>query len=187
MSQNVLIALGSNATLFDRNPKEIIQSAIGQLSERLEKLCESSIIYRTPCFPVGAGPDYANAVIRVVTDHSPEEILLILHEIEADFGRVRDVRWGMRTLDLDLIAVGDRVLPDGEVVQAWIDLPLADQMREAPDRLVLPHPRLQDRAFVLVPMADVAPDWVHPLLNRSVREMLGQLPGSDIDAVIPYE
>ncbi|MGL5008520.1 MAG: 2-amino-4-hydroxy-6-hydroxymethyldihydropteridine diphosphokinase, partial [Paracoccaceae bacterium] len=105
--------------------------------------------------------------------------------IENRFGRRRDQRWGMRTLDLDLVALGDSVLPDAATHARWRDLPATDQARIAPETLILPHPRLQDRAFVLVPLADVAPDWRHPLLNLTVSEMVARLPAEDRAAVVP--
>lgn len=91
----------------------------------------------------------------------------------------------MRTLDIDLLAMGDSVLPDAETQDRWRLLPMEQQVRATPDRLILPHPRLQDRAFVLVPLADVAPDWVHPRTGQSVRAMLAALPTEDRDAVKP--
>jgi len=144
-----------------------------------------SALYQTPCFPVGAGPDYINGAIVMASDLSAQELLALLHRIEHEFGRARDQRWGQRTLDLDLLAVNDMVSPDACTVQAWMDLQLEEQKIRAPDDLILPHPRMQDRAFVLVPLMDVAPDWVHPVSGLSVRQMYNALPKQDKEAVIP--
>ena len=141
-------------------------------------------LYETPCFPKGYGPDYVNAAVVVETGLQPEQILSVLHVIENDFQRERAERWGARSLDLDLAAMGARVAPDKATVQSWIDLPLADQKTTAPDRLILPHPRLQDRAFVLIPLADIAPDWRHPILGKTVTEMLESLPEAEKAAII---
>ena len=94
-----------------------------------------------------------------------------LHRIERDFGRERRERWGSRSLDLDLLAAGDAVLPDQDTQTGWQTLPEEARARSAPPALILPHPRLQERGFVLVPLCDVAPDWRHPLLDATARTL----------------
>jgi 2-amino-4-hydroxy-6-hydroxymethyldihydropteridine diphosphokinase len=108
-----------------------------------------------------------------------------LHRIEAGFGRVRMQRWGQRTLDLDLLAFGNTVFPDVSVYSFWRDLPRDRQSLRAPDDLVLPHPRLQDRAFVLVPLRDVAPGWRHPVSGMSAAQMLDRLDPAEISEIRP--
>ncbi len=144
-----------------------------------------SRFYATPCFPAGAGPDYVNAAVAVHSPAAPDEILSRLHKIETAFGRSRDTRWGQRTLDLDLIAYDDLVRPDREGFDAWLALSPDEQKLAAPDRLVLPHPRIQDRAFVLVPICDIVPDWRHPVLGQSVRQMTSDLPAETRAEVVP--
>jgi 2-amino-4-hydroxy-6-hydroxymethyldihydropteridine diphosphokinase len=186
-SGQALVALGANLPFAGEGPAETLRKAILALSEEGLSPLAVSRFYATPCFPAGAGPDYVNAAVAVSVP--PEDdftsILRRLHRVEAHFGRERQQRWGMRTLDIDLLAMGDSVLPDAETQDRWRKLPLEAQVMTTPDRLVLPHPRLQDRAFVLVPLADIAPDWIHPRTGLSVGEMLMLLPAADRDAVKP--
>ena len=114
-------------------------------------------------------------------------MLTILHAIESDFGRERRQRWGQRVLDMDLIAAGDFVMPNEKSQAEWRNLPLEKQKELAPDELILPHPRLQDRAFVLVPLAQIAPDWLHPLTDLTVVEMRDRLEPQLLAQMKPLE
>jgi 2-amino-4-hydroxy-6-hydroxymethyldihydropteridine diphosphokinase len=146
-----------------------------------------SELYSTPAFPAGAGPDFVNAAVVIKTAVTPARLLDQLHDVELMAKRTRDVRWGQRTLDLDLIGVGDAVVPDLLVHAHWRDLTLSEQQVETPDQLILPHPRVQDRAFVLVPLCDVAPDWVHPILQKTVVQMRDALPANDLAEITRCE
>ncbi|WP_346763899.1 2-amino-4-hydroxy-6-hydroxymethyldihydropteridine diphosphokinase [Rhodobacter sp. SGA-6-6] len=188
MSVEALLAFGANLPFAGRSPRETLAAAAEALAEEGLHIGRLSRIWRTPCFPAGAGPDYANAAAAVTGPvlANPTETLAALHRVEARFGRERLERWGGRTLDIDLLAIGDSVRPDAETQDRWRNLPAAEQARQAPDRLILPHPRLQDRAFVLVPLAEVAPDWRHPRLGLTVRQMLEALPQTARDEVVPF-
>lgn len=180
---NAIIALGGNLPLGKMSPLETLQAAIKDVTHLLGEPCQTSRLFQTPCFPEGAGPDYINAVLTVETDLSAPDLLAKLHEIEQKYARSREQRWGMRTLDLDLIAYGETVLPNLEGYLFWRDLPLEQQKTETPKELILPHPRVQDRAFVLVPLCDVWPDWRHPILGKTAAELCAELPKSDQEAL----
>jgi 2-amino-4-hydroxy-6-hydroxymethyldihydropteridine diphosphokinase len=184
---SALVALGANLPYGGHPPAETLNSALDALDRLGLRTTRRSRLFATPCFPKGAGPDYVNAAaeLRIPTDMQAHDLLSMLLSVEQQMGRERTRRWGMRTLDLDLLAIGDAVLPDATTFWKWHDLDPSLQSLSSPDRLVLPHPRLQDRAFVLVPLNDVAPDWRHPLLDHSVTEMLDKLPPADRAEVVP--
>lgn len=110
-----------------------------------------------------------------------------LHQIEADIGRDRSAgRWRARTLDLDLLAYNDVVMPSLEVQLNWMQLPPEQQQEQAPDQLILPHPRLHQRGFVLVPLAEIASHWSHPVTGQTVGQMLDKLTATDLAGISPY-
>jgi 2-amino-4-hydroxy-6-hydroxymethyldihydropteridine diphosphokinase len=182
-----ILALGANIPSAQGGPDLTLRVALLYLEKGGVRFDAVSRFYNTPCFPAGAGPDYVNAAVRIRWAGSAAELLALLHEVEAELGRERKQRWGVRVADLDLIAFGDAVAPDRAVWQHWHDLDPALQSEVAPEQLILPHPRLQERAFVLIPAADVAPDWRHPVLGLTITEMRDALPESLRAEVVPMK
>jgi 2-amino-4-hydroxy-6-hydroxymethyldihydropteridine diphosphokinase len=164
---------------------QTLAAAIDLLHAEGYEILTASRFFSSPAFPAGSGPDYVNAAVLLQTDKTPQSVLEDLHRIEARLGRQRTARWAARTVDLDLVAFGQQIAPDPQTLNRWMTLPADLQRSETPDRLILPHPRLHERAFVLVPMAEVAPDWQHPALGLTVRQMLDRLPEAEKAAIRP--
>jgi len=171
-----LIALGSNISLGTSQPVDIIKRATVELNKSGVNLVSLSRFYQTPAYPEGNGPNFINSVVKAEANYSSEKMLQKLHEIEAKFERQRVSRWSSRTLDLDLLARKGQLLPSKRIFQEWYDLPLLEQKEKIPNELILPHPRIQDRAFVLLPLLDIEPNWKHPILNKTVLQLYEDLP-----------
>lgn len=182
----LLVALGANLPQADHAPVITLRQALAEMQARLGPV-SASRFYRTPAVPSGSGPDYVNAAARITSNMVPEVALEVLHRIEADLGRNRTTRWAPRVCDLDLLAAGDLVLPNGAEQQRWMRLDLGKAQTVSPPHLILPHPRMQERAFVLVPLAEIAPDWRHPVLGQTARQMRDALPQAERDAISPLE
>lgn len=157
----ILLGLGANLPSDLGPPLATFAAALDALGAAGVRLIRRSRWYRSPPMPPSAQPWYVNGVALVQTSHPPADLLAILHGIEARFGRIRGEANAARPLDLDLLDYEGRLSLSGETP-------------------VLPHPRLHERAFVLLPLRDVAPDWRHPRLGQTAADLvaaLGDTPG----------
>lgn len=186
-SIDIIIALGANLPGKAGTPLATLSTALRLLERRSVRVKRRSRWWRTPAFPSETDPEFVNAAAVVETDLEPQALLETLHSVEAELGRARGQRWASRIADLDLVAYGDRVLPDAETVRRWIALPAEAAAVETPGRLILPHPRMQERSFVLAPMRDIAPQWRHPLLDLTVAEMADRLAPESYRGVTPID
>lgn len=190
--RHIFLSLGSN--LGDRG--DFLQRALESLEKWGVSVLRTSSIYEAEA--VGehgellkdaagkAQPGFLNMVIEVETERNPEDLLMVIHATERALGRERgeaqpasggaaQSRWQPRTIDLDILFFGDLVR--GQTVTA------RDVRDQAPS-LIIPHPRLQDRKFVLIPMTEIAPDFVHPVLKKSMQELLKECPDKSIVTVL---
>ena len=157
MKEPVYLALGTN--LGDRDAN-LARARELMLSKAL--ILETSPIYITPPWGYEDQPDFLNQVLKVQTRMAPRRLLRFLKKVESKMGRIKTFRNGPRLIDIDILFYGQRVIEEND--------------------LCIPHPRLHERAFVLVPLNDIAPDFVHPVLKLSVEAMLSKI---DVKGVHP--
>ena len=151
-------------------PRATLEAALVALKRHGIQLCRRSRWYRSQPLPNDGQPWYVNGVAEIETALPPGELLARLLEIERKFGRQRRERWAPRTIDLDLLAYHERSNWDAGATAAP----------------TLPHPRLHERAFVLIPLAELAPSWRHPVLGSTVEAMLEALtPGQYVAPLDP--
>jgi len=156
----ILIGLGANLPSPAGPPLATLRAALAALTRNGAEPVSVSRFYQTPAWPDPADPPFVNAVAAVRTELSPAGLLLLLQEIERSFGRANGPRNAPRPLDLDILDYDGRV-------------------EAGPPNL--PHPRLDSRAFVLVPLAEVAPAWRHPVSGRFVEDLIVALPAGEAE------
>lgn len=160
----ILIALGANLPSHAGSPGITLRHALTALEERGLRVAAVSHFYETPAWPDPNDPPFVNAVARIDTAIQPIALMELLHGVETDFGRKRSAPNAPRPLDLDLIAY------DGMVLNG---------------ALILPHPRLAERAFVLRPLCDIAPGWTHPVTGEGAAALLARLADRDAPRRLP--
>jgi 2-amino-4-hydroxy-6-hydroxymethyldihydropteridine diphosphokinase len=148
--QNVFLLLGSN--LGERS--QILRSAVALIAERVGVIQSVSSVYETAPWGILEQPAFLNQALSVSTMLMPEEVLRIILDIEHELGRVRYERWGARVIDIDMLYYSDWALDSA--------------------RLTVPHPRLHERRFVLVPLHEIAPDFIHPLFLKTTKQLLDE-------------
>jgi len=163
MHISVFIGLGANLP-HERfgSPRQTLEAALVELARRGVRTVRVSPWYRTAPVPASDQPWYVNAVAEVASDLPADALLAELHAVEAAFGRARTVPNAARPVDLDLLDFHGEIAAGG------------------PGRATLPHPRMTDRAFVLLPLADLAPEWRHPVSGLSVGTLIEALPADQI-------
>lgn len=158
MKQLVFIALGTN--MGDRQTN--LQHAIHAMRPAVAIL-DRSPVYETPPWGYEQQPEFLNQVVKGYTELAPLDLLTFLKDIERRMGRQKTIRYGPRLIDLDILLYDDLIMDN--------------------PKLVIPHPRLAERAFVLVPLADLAPDQRHPVLGQTIKALKEQV---DVSGIRPY-
>jgi 2-amino-4-hydroxy-6-hydroxymethyldihydropteridine diphosphokinase len=148
----VYLLLGSN----EGNRIEWLNKAMAELEQTVGKRIAKSALYETAAWGKEDQPDFLNMALCIETVLSPDELLQANQTIEQHMGRQRTVHWGQRTLDIDILFYGNEV----------VHLPT----------LEIPHPRIQDRRFALVPLNEIASGFSHPVLNKTISELLQACP-----------
>jgi len=166
MCDQILIGLGANLPSTAGGPVETLAASLVALEAKGIKIVCCSPWYRSRPVPVSDQEWYVNGVALAETNMDARTLLDTLHEVEVGFGRTRIVVNEPRVLDLDLLAYGD-------------------QQTLGEPGMNLPHPRLHERAFVLVPLADIAPDWRHPVSKLSIAQMMAAMPPGQVVEQIP--
>ena len=163
-TDDIFVGIGANLPSPSGPPVVTCEEALDRLAARGAAIMARSGWYRSAPVPVSDQPWFVNGVARVAWPGGPQGLMEVLHAVEASFGRVRKTRDEARVIDLDLLAYGDLI-------------------RDEPP--ILPHPRMHERAFVLIPLAELAPGWRHPRLGQTVEGLLAMLPAGQAIERLP--
>lgn len=153
MTGGIYIALGANLPGPLGPPRATLEAALDMLADEGIAVLKRSSWWRSSPQPAADQPDFVNGVVEVASALPPEALLQALHRIETICGRVRQQRWEARVLDLDLLDHRGSVLA-------------------GPAGAILPHPRLQGRLFVLLPLQEIAPAWRHPVSGTGIADLI---------------
>lgn len=151
---NVFLLLGSNLG----NRELFLQQAVQLIEQNIAPVTKASGIYETQSWGKTDEPDYLNQVVQLQTELPAQTVLKRILNIEIMLGRKRDVKWGSRIIDIDILFYGDKIINEPE--------------------LIVPHPELHNRRFTLEPLEELAPDFLHPVLKKSVLKLKKELKDS---------
>jgi len=158
MTGGIYIALGANLPSRFGAPRVTLETALQMLAAENIAVLKRSSWWRSTAVPVSDQPDFINGVVEIDTALQPADLLGLLHRLETICGRIRQQRWEARPVDLDLLDYRGRI-------------EAGDATRQSP---VLPHPRLQDRLFVLLPLQEIAPDWRDPASGTGLADLINR-------------
>lgn len=144
----IFLGLGSNLG----NREENLSTAQKLIEEKVGKICSKSSIYETAAWGITEQNAFFNQVIEVQTSFSPSAVLHLVLKIEKDMGRIREIKWGERSIDIDILYYNNEII--------------------STENLTVPHPFIQERKFVLVPLCEIAPAFIHPKLKQTNLELL---------------
>lgn len=162
----IFVALGANLPSVEHGaPRATLEAALQFLAREGVRILKRSSWWQSAAQPVSDQPDFINGVVEIDTTLAPEQLLALQHRIETSVGRVRVARWEARVLDLDLIDYR------GLIRQGEGGGP------------ILPHPRMEERLFVLLPLQEIAPDWRHPVSGTGIEALISQVNSMKINKI----
>lgn len=168
----IFLGLGGNLDCETYgSPRRTCGAALEILAQKNIKIVAHSKWYKSAPVPISDQPWFVNGVVGVTTTLSPQDLVAAVLEVELDLGRRRSVPNAARTIDIDVLAYDNQII--------------SDQDQGVSSDVVIPHPRMHLRAFVLLPLADIAPDWIHPRSEENILDLINTLPQGQICRPMP--